>query len=59
MRKSITCFERAGPENTEETIRLSKERAEELLRGFSMQNKKNSYTWALSKGEKQKQGVSG
>ncbi len=31
-----------------------KERAEELLRGFSMQNKKNSYTWALSKGEKQK-----
>ena len=30
MRKSITYFERAGPENTEETIRLSKERAEEL-----------------------------
>jgi len=30
MRKSITYFERPGPENTEETIRLAYERAVEL-----------------------------
>ncbi len=30
MRKSVTYFETAGPQNTEETIRLSRERALEL-----------------------------
>ncbi|MEM2738848.1 MAG: pyruvate kinase alpha/beta domain-containing protein, partial [Candidatus Bathyarchaeia archaeon] len=30
MRKTITYFERAGPGNTEETIRLAYERALEL-----------------------------
>lgn len=30
MRKSITYFERPGPENTDETIRLAYERAAEL-----------------------------
>jgi hypothetical protein len=30
LKKSIVYFESAGPENTEETIRLSRERASEL-----------------------------